>query len=259
MSSLGDRMKGYEERYRNEVFPDLPFVVRVDGRNFSGWTSKLDSPYDKGLIQTMNATAEHMLENTQGSVVAYTQSDEISLVFYQPSYQSEPMFGGRTQKLASVCASMATAQFNRIGAPEWGPKQFDGRVFGLPGLTEAYNYLLWRERDATRNSIRLVGQEYFSHNELFEKSNDEVQEMLWQEQDINWNDFPARFKRGGYYCQRTVSKPFSETEIKDLPEKHHARQNPDMAFERNVREWLDIPPIAQLENPGEVLFDEPLI
>ena len=270
MSNLGDRMKSYEERFRDTVFPDLPFAVRVDGRNFSGWTDKLDSPYDQNLMDTMNVVAKMMLENTQGSVVAYTQSDEISLVFYQPSYQSEPPFAGRTQKLASVYASMATSIFNA----EWFAHeparhaedrgstvpvyQFDGRVFGLPDLTEAYNYLLWRERDATRNSIRLVGQEYFSHNELFKKSNDQVQEMLWQEHDINWNDYPARFKRGGYFRQKTVSKPFSESERKDLPPQHDARQNPDMEIERTVTQRLDIPPISQLESPGETLFDQPI-
>lgn len=252
-------MKGYEERFREEVFPDLPFVVRVDGRNFSGWTDKLRTPYDERLINVMNYVARHMLNNTQGSALAYTQSDEISLVFYQPSYQSEPMFGGRAQKLASVCASMATAAFNPASTHiRDSVHEFDGRCFGLPDLTEAYNYLLWREQDATRNSIRMVAQEHFSHSELHGVSNDEAQEMLWQKKEINWNDFPARFKRGGYYRQRTVSKPFSESEREDLPPEHDARQNPDMELERTVTEQLNIPPIAQLEEPGETLFDQPL-
>lgn len=263
MSDLGDRMKEYESRFRSKVFPDLPFAVRVDGRTFSGWTSKhLDTPYDEGFIDLMIEVSEFLLNETQGSVVAYTQSDEISLVFYQPDYQSEPMFNGRVQKLASICASLATWKFNQIGPSYIGsscfsaPRTFDGRVFGLPSLVESYNYLLWREQDATRNSIQSAGQEYFSHSEMHGKSNNEVQEMLWQRKDINWNNYPPEFKRGSYIVEKTVKEPFSETELEDLPPKHDARQNPNMKIERKVTERLDIPPISQLEDPGEVLFDE---
>lgn len=262
MSDLGDRMKDYEGRFETKTFSNLPFVVRVDGRSFSNWTSKyLNSPFDSNFNDLMVEVSKFLLEETQGSILTYTQSDEISIVFYQPKYQSETMFGGRVQKFASICASLTTWKFNQIGPGYIGsscfnsPRIFDGRVFGLPSLTETYNYLLWRESDATRNSIQSAGREYFSHNEMMGKSNDEVQEMLWSEEDINWNNYPSEFKRGVYVKQEKIKKKFSESEVDNFPPKHEARENPDTEFERNVIKELDLPPISKLDNPEKVLFE----
>ena len=72
---------------------------------------------------------------------------------------------------------------------------FDARCFNVP-LNEVTNCVLWRQQDATRNSIQSVGQYYFSHKELQNKSCDDIQEMLFVEKDVNWNMFPTHLKRG---------------------------------------------------------------
>ena len=72
---------------------------------------------------------------------------------------------------------------------------FDSRVFALP-KEEVVNYFIWRQQDATRNSIQMVGQTNFSHKQLHKKSCDDIQEMLFQEKGINWDDIPTSQKRG---------------------------------------------------------------
>ena len=72
---------------------------------------------------------------------------------------------------------------------------FDARCFNIP-KEEVANYFYWRQLDATRNSIQMVGQANFSDKELYKKSQNDIQNMLLTERDINWNDFPTYQKRG---------------------------------------------------------------
>lgn len=72
---------------------------------------------------------------------------------------------------------------------------FDSRCFSIP-KEEVVNCILWRQQDATRNSIQSVGQAYFSHKELMNKSCNDIQDMLFTEKGVNWNDYPTYLKRG---------------------------------------------------------------
>ena len=81
-----------------------------------------------------------------------------------------------------------------------------------------------------------------------------MQEKLWQESGINWNGYPDHFKRGTYVARWKITKPFTPEEISQLPEKHHARLNPDLLVERSQIEVLNLPTITQVTNRVEVLF-----
>ena len=72
---------------------------------------------------------------------------------------------------------------------------FDSRCFNIP-VEEVTNYFYWRQLDATRNSIQMVGQANFSHKELQHKTCNMIQDMLHEQRGINWNDFPTHKKRG---------------------------------------------------------------
>lgn len=72
---------------------------------------------------------------------------------------------------------------------------FDSRVFTIP-KEEVCNYILWRQQDATRNSIQSVGQANFSDKELYKKSTKDIQDMLMTQKGINWNDYATTLKRG---------------------------------------------------------------
>ena len=58
------------------------------------------------------------------------------------------------------------------------------------------NYFYWRQLDASRNSIQMVGQANFSHKKLQNKSCNDIQDMLMTQKGINWNDFPTYQKCG---------------------------------------------------------------
>jgi len=106
--------------------------------------------------------------------------------------------------MVSISASMCTAFFNQqiidtVTDNMWA--FFDARVYNLP-VDEVANYFVWRQQDATRNSINMLGQFYFSHKELQAKNTDQVQEMLFSKHGVNWNDIPTWQKRG--YCANAV-------------------------------------------------------
>ena len=257
--SLGDRMKGYEGQYASQkLLPRIPIIARIDGRAFHTFCKGLERPYDKRLSDLMVRTTEFLVKETAANC-GYTQSDEISLVWYDPSPNSEVFFKERLLKMASVSASMATAFFNKHLQESIPEKAnifafFDSRVFNVPSETEAANYFVWREMDATRNSVSMAAQSYFTHKELQGKKSAEMQEMLFQKEGINWNDYPTFFKRGTYVQKQVFKKPFTTEEIESLPEKHAARTNPNLEVERQNIVVLDLPPLKKVINKADVLL-----
>jgi len=215
--ALGDRMKTFYEGIFNHTMPRRTnIIIRLDGKAFHTYTRGLKKPYDTGLNDDMDATTQYLCKNIQGCKCGYVQSDEISLLLTDyDKLETDAWFGNKIQKMVSVAASMATSKFNQlryiraIGNQEPGTDiskvlstmrvaEFDARVFVIPNQEEVVNYFLWRQQDATRNSISMLAQAYFSQNELHGKKTNDMQDMLMLEKKINWNDEPIRFKRGGF-------------------------------------------------------------
>lgn len=200
VDELGDRMKMYECIPRTKLMPKVPVMIRLDGKAFHTLTRHCEKPYDLKLQMCMWEAAIHLCKNVQGAQLAYVQSDEISVVLvdYQ-TIQTDGWFGYDLQKMASVSASMVTGAFNAAFARRFPEAHdvpaFDARVWNLP-LHEVTNAFIWRQKDATRNSINSLAQSLFSHGSLQGKSLGQVQEMLFQEKKINWNDLPTHQKRG---------------------------------------------------------------
>ncbi|WP_426511995.1 tRNA(His) guanylyltransferase Thg1 family protein [Dactylosporangium sp. McL0621] len=201
-TGLGDRMKGYE-RVSKAILPGRTYsLLRVDGRAFHTYLRGAAKPYDEGFMAGMDAVAEVLCAEISGSVFAYTQSDEVSVLavdFATPGTQ--PWFGGEVQKWCSVAASLATAVLNerRPGARAL----FDARVFAICDPVEVANYFIWRQRDAVRNSVSMAAQARFSQRELHGVNSAQAQEMLWSRHGINWNDYPAGCKRGRVTVRET--------------------------------------------------------
>lgn len=229
-NTLGTRMKEYEVVSKNRLMRRTPVIIRLDGKAFHTFTRGLDKPFDSDFVTMMQQTMLHLCENIQGCVLGYTQSDEITLVLvdYQ-NRDSCAWFDNQVQKIASISASMATLYFNRelsemlrgleedlaaadYSLPQahmyetnskkydkWYDKEykalFDSRVFNLPQY-EVINNLIWRQQDATRNSINSVAQSLFSHKELQGISSKDLQNKMLTERDVNWNDYPTHLKRG---------------------------------------------------------------
>lgn len=250
--SLGDRMKGYENISRNYLTRRVPVVIRLDGKAFHTFTRGMKKPFDDVLTKTMQDTMKYLCENIQGCVLGYTQSDEITLVLTDyATIQTDAWFGYNIQKMTSIAASMATLAFNQAFGKNVGINYcafdteqayqnmlpyfdksgalktglFDARVFSIP-KEEICNCLIWRQQDATRNSIEAVGQAFFSQRELHKKSCDEIQEMLWSKHNINWNNFPTENKRGSC-CVKA-----------EIPSTMEDPRNPGQQITVTRRKWI---------------------
>lgn len=245
---LGKRLKGYyEEIPKTKLMRRTPVAIRIDGKAFHTFTRGFEKPFDKVLIKAMQETMKYLCENIQGCVLGYTQSDEITLILVDyKKLNSSAWFDYEVQKMCSIAASMATMAFNKAFANEtqrfniehcdidpngsyWDSREnqmlynlylekyhkgamFDARVFNIP-KEEVTNLLYWRQVDAARNSVQMAARAYFSHNECNNKNQSQLQEMLFQEQGINWNDYSTHLKRGSCCIKEYYQSP--EVDIKD--------------------------------------------
>ena len=227
--SLGDRMKFYYENPpKTRLMRRNPVIIRIDGKAFHTFTRGFQRPFDNILIESMQETMKYLCENIQGCKLGYCQSDEISLLLTDyENINTAAWFDYEVQKMCSIAASMATLAFSKafgykaemfynehefygfvtqgyadtlISAAYKGA-MFDARVFSIP-KDEVCNCFIWRQQDAVRNSIQMVGQANFSHKELQNKSCNDIQDMLMTQKGINWNDFPTVQKRGSC-CTKT--------------------------------------------------------
>lgn len=264
---FGDRMKLYEmAEAGRQLMPLLPVIARLDGKCFSSFTRGLERPYDARLSELMISTTTHLVSATNAAC-GYTQSDEITLGWYEPDFRSQIFFNGRVQKMASVLAAMCSVFFNRQ-LPERIPEKadrapvFDCRVWNVPNIEEGANAFLWREQDATKNSISMAAHSYYSHAELHGKSGAEKREMLWQK-GVNWNDYPDFFKRGVYVRRQVTRRRFTANELESLPPKHAARTNPELEIERTDYLPLNLPGLrlGRVRNRAGVIFlgEEPVV
>lgn len=255
-TALGDRMKFYESSFINErLMPQLPAFARIDGKGFHNYTKGLERPYDVSFSKTMIEVTKMLVEDTQATV-GYTQSDEITLSWYKEDFKSQIFFDGKVQKMISILASMTTAYFAEVALGKLPQKEaqyafFDCRVWNVPTLWEASNVFLWREQDATRNSIQMAGRSVYSHKECNNKNMGQLQEMLFQK-GINWNDYPDFFKRGTYI--------FSHKKLETIDQVSDAGWEQFTKIRRELTE-SKLPILSTIENRPEVLYlgAEPII
>lgn len=261
---LGVRMKTfYEQIPKTKLMRRCPVAIRIDGKAFHTFTRGFQKPFDEVLIKSMQETMKYLCENIQGCVLGYTQSDEITLILVDyKKLTSSAFFDYEVQKICSIASSMATMAFNRIFAEKVKEfiyndgenyennseeyrlcsvyknavnkgAMFDARCFNIP-KEEVTNLVYWRQLDASRNSIQMVGQANFSHKELQNKSCNDIQDMLMTQKGINWNDLPTYQKRGSC-CVRNKIVIVSNDVTTDV----HLRD-----FSKSENEWIidtDIP------------------
>lgn len=258
--TLGDWCKWLEKNFSNEVMiPTLPVIIRLDGNNFHNWTKGLDRPFDTRLNELMVETTKFIVKESN-AVVGYTQSDEITLVLYSRDRKSSIYNDGKKQKILSKLTAKCVNFFNEKRKdllPDHNKTAvFDCRVYQTPTLNDACSQLLWRENDATKNSISMLAQSLFSHKELQNLTGSEMQDKMFVERGINWNDLDVRLKRGTYVKRIKTSKPFSSEELKTLPPKHKAHTNPDLVVERSIITTIEYPVFSRITNKVDVIFND---
>lgn len=160
----------------------------------------------------------------------------------KPEITNNQIFGGRVQKIASLVAAYTTMRFNTHLAeqvdkalaseeeyfsnsfrptPEEdefrkkrallkskvGNAWFDARVFGVPDESEAYNAIMWRVRDAEKNSRSMFAQAYCSHKSLLNKTGPEQVEYCKAETGKDWEQVEDRYKYGIFVKKEAFLKP----------------------------------------------------
>lgn len=255
--SLGDRMKLYEAAETSRMInPDLPIIVRMDGRGFSKWTKGLPRPFDQNLSDAMVKTTLKLVRET-GAHIGYTQSDEITLVLHSGKEQSDLMFKGKIQKLCSVLASLTTSAFLISCINKQGSEisrrvdrlpHFDARIFQVPSETEAANAVLWRALDASKNAVSMAARSVLSHGALQGKNSIQMIQML-KDKGIEFDRYPAGF-RLGTFVQTVEKQMVLPAEIKA---KYHSEKESDFILRRFVEE-IEMPRFLDVANREDVIF-----
>lgn len=256
--ALGDRCKQFEAvEAARRAMPGIPLLARLDGRAFHTFTRGLNRPFDERFGRCMVETTRSLVEDLH-ALIGYTQSDEITLLWWVPSRgpQSYP-FDGRFQKLASVSAGIASAAFARLASEHLPEKSrslpsFDARVWQVPTREDALDVFVWREDDATKNSLSMAARAHYGHSELHGKACAQLHDLL-HARGVNWNDYPGRYKRGVYLRRETYQRVYTPEQLARIPERH--RPPPGATVERTEVRVMDMPPIRKVANALETLFD----
>lgn len=247
----GDRMKYYESlETQKALMRGLTIYARLDGRGFSKFTKPFKYPHDAELREVFTLVSKALMKEF-GCVLAFHQSDEISLLIAHETEHgvntSPLMFGGKIQKLCSSMSAFCTGYFIKYALglmPEHkehilnNPPTFDCRIFNVPTLSEGINQFVWREKDATKNSVSMLARKHFSHKELHRKSSNEMIYLL-EQKGVFWAEMPSEFKRGTYIGKVQVQRN---------------------GVLRTQAQELNIPPITKIQNKIGVLLhsEEPV-
>lgn len=237
-SDLGNRMKGYEKVPRMSLTPRMPMIIRVDGRAFHTFTRPFkatsEGPWSIALRNAMTSAAKALIREISGARLAYVQSDEISvLVTDYETFNTQPWFDKGIQKICSVAASIATVGFNTCEDLEgYNWATFDARCFVLP-KEEVTNYFIWRQQDATKNSVSMLAQDNFSHKQLQGKNGSQMQDMLMLEKGINWNNCEIWQKRG--WCVTRNSRSMTVREFIKAGNKVATSPSYDVDLDTTIR------------------------
>lgn len=234
-SELGSRHKVLEKKYEKIISKKEHIIVRVDGHKFSKFTKKFEKPFDKIFSELMIRVTETLV-NEYKATTGYTQSDEITLVipsFYKENDTFTHNLGGRTQKITSLVSAKATSefikQFYKIMNTMENTKEnkryfdvmesghifdgyFDARAYGVKSDVEAFNSVLWRIRDAEKNSISNAAISCISHKKLLGLNGAERKEKM-KEVGVDWEKYEEDFKYGTLIKKITYSKLTEQNEV----------------------------------------------
>jgi tRNA(His) 5'-end guanylyltransferase len=198
--NLDKMMRVYETASDQCVLPGMFMIARLDGRSFTRLTKEVcqfETPFDARFRDLMVSTAESLMTCGFRVLYAYTESDEISLLF-DPQ---EQLFGRKLRKYNSILAGEASASFSlKLGRTA----SFDCRVSQLPSSDLVVDYFRWRNEDAARNALsawcywtlRKSGEsENQATKSMLGLSVSQRNELLFQ-YGINFNNLPNWQKRG---------------------------------------------------------------
>lgn len=256
--ALGDMLKAIENREnQRRAGEDDAVMVRVDGIGFSKLTSDMAKPYDEDMASCMSYAAARLVSHFNPAL-AYTQSDEITLIF---APDAQIPYGGRLMKLASSAAAKASSfllvALMEKKAVEYGDlirraPAFDGRAVASSPATAA-KFLVWRELDARRNAALGAGRSRFPQPRLHGKTPAQIKRML-RDDGLDFDSLPAHFRHGTILRKREVRMTLSEAELERIPEPHRSRKRGEVFTRSRIVEDSGFPPMYLIENLEEFVF-----
>lgn len=254
---FGDRIKAYEAVWDQRLPARLPVILRLDGNSFSNFTKIVgfNKPFDERMFRAMWAAAEAVLKYCSGAQVAYTQSDEITILLRNDlTLNTDPFLANRVQKIASLCASVASVAFNKQLFTEGLEAEaiFDCRVFVVP-VSEVTNVFLWRQLDAFKNCVSAYA--YYMLAEKYGKgtafkmlhgiNTADKQELIFKEFGINVDKLPTHWKRGACISrvvyQISLLEAIGEEKLKVLLESNKIEDPNELVTRSNWKVDMEIP------------------
>jgi tRNA(His) guanylyltransferase len=207
---LKDRIVSYQEASDYKLLPRLPLIITVNGRAFSKGTGLLDKPYCSKFAECIFSTTLRLCSEVEGALFGYQHNDEIVIVARNDqSPETTPWYDNRVQKICSVTSSIATMHFNNcattIDLNLMGEPVFTSQVFAAPNLAEAINTIIYKQQSNFHTSIQfacfyeLLNKKYDKHTikeMLSGLSIDDKINLLQQECGVDFNGYPAPFRRG---------------------------------------------------------------
>ena len=187
--SVIEKLKAYEQRTDTKLSVDMPIILRIGGKSFKTLTKNCDKPFDDVVARAMYKTMLELCKNIPYCVLGYTYSDEITLLIVNKGLDgATPWYENRAQKLCSVTASMATAQFckffveytklyNRELSIDLGLVAFDCRCFNILE-NDVIEYFIWRQKACVRHAVMGIAHTMYSNKELYKKSDGTVRKMI---------------------------------------------------------------------------------
>jgi tRNA(His) 5'-end guanylyltransferase len=208
-SNLKARIDAYQAATDYKLLNRVPIIVVINGRSFSKVTQLLDKPYDTKFAECLNSTMMRLCTDVEGSLFGYQHNDEIVLVTRNDqSADTSPWYDNRLQKICSVTSAIATIHFNECATSLQlnmvGSPIFTSHVFMTPTIGEAINTFVSKQQQNFHTSI----QSACLYNLLNRYDKNSIKEMLTglnledkidllkQECNINYNDYPISFRRG---------------------------------------------------------------
>lgn len=237
---------------------NLPISVRLDGKSFKNYTKILKKPYDQRMSEIMIDTMNYLVDETDAKL-GFTQSDEITLIYYKTKKYQQIFFDGKIQKLSSVLASMATAKFNFEASKKLKEKNnnfafFDCRVWNVPTKQDILDLIINRQEDGIKNAISMAAYSIFSNQETLKKTSLEKINML-KEKSIIFEDYPEYFKSGTFSKKIQVIKQMPENlksfksnegknevvrhEINNFHINRVKKENPEIMFEKLINDYKE--------------------
>ncbi len=212
---LKDRIAVYEDVSTFKLMPKLPVIIRVNGRSFSKLTSLMDKPFSIPFAECMYSTLIRLTQEIDGSFFGYSFNDEIIIISRNDqSHETALWYDGNIQKIASSVASIATLQFNNLCNTNdlnlLGDPLFTATAFTVPSITEAINVMVSKQQQASQSAVQFACLyellKKYDKNDIKDMlsgtSYDDKINLLNQEFGIDFNEYPAAFRRG-VACYRT--------------------------------------------------------